>query len=101
MRARLAVNWTNLESEGLGGGKDSLSGSLSKASKMPTQKSTIHFSFNFRDNLNPKHCNLQEVANIYCNLVFSVLLREMTEMTARCHEDGKMRRPAVQWRKLN
>ena len=60
VRARLAVNWTNLESEGLGGKKDSLSGSLSKASKMPTQKSTIHLSFNFRDNLNLKHCKLQE-----------------------------------------
>ena len=45
VRARLAVNWTNLESEGLGGEKDSLSGSLSKASQMPTQKSTIHLSF--------------------------------------------------------
>ena len=45
VRATLAVNWTNLESEGLGGEKDSLSGSLSKASQMPTQKSTIHLSF--------------------------------------------------------
>ena len=61
MRARLAVNWTNLESEGLGGEKDSLSGSLSKGSKRPTQQSTIHLSFTFRDNFNLKDRNLQEL----------------------------------------
>ena len=64
VRATLAVNWTNLESEGLGGEKDSLSGSLSKASQMPDSDSEVNNSLELypnRDNLNQKHCKLQEL----------------------------------------